>query len=119
MVKCKLQLDVFLQVRNGNSSRTQQEALVRGRLQQQHRHAREPAGLWGTKVRWKKHNKFVFKLQSAFSSFQTITVYECCLIIFLIIIYILALEMASPGNRHCANGIGTLSFPITHAVVAF
>jgi len=30
-------------------------------------------------------------------------------------IYILALEMASPGNRHCANCIGTLSFPITPA----
>ena len=27
-------------------------------------------------------------------------------------IYILALEMASPGNRHCANCIGTLSFPM-------
>ena len=27
-------------------------------------------------------------------------------------IYILALEMASPGNQHCANCIGTLSFPI-------
>jgi len=27
-------------------------------------------------------------------------------------IYILALEMASPGNRHCANCTGTLSFPI-------
>ena len=26
-------------------------------------------------------------------------------------IYILALEMASPGNQHCANCIGTLSFP--------
>jgi len=24
---------------------------------------------------------------------------------------ILALETASPGNRHCANGIGALSFP--------
>ena len=24
----------------------------------------------------------------------------------------LALEMASPGNQHCANCIGTLSFPI-------
>jgi len=22
------------------------------------------------------------------------------------------MEMASPGNRHCANGIGTVSFPI-------
>ena len=27
-------------------------------------------------------------------------------------IYILALEMASPGNQHCANCIGTLSFPM-------
>ena len=27
-------------------------------------------------------------------------------------IYILALEMASPWNRHCANRIGTLSFPM-------
>jgi len=27
-------------------------------------------------------------------------------------IYILALETASPGNRHCANCIGTLSFRI-------
>jgi len=26
-------------------------------------------------------------------------------------IYILALEMASPGNQHCANCIGTLSLP--------
>jgi len=26
-------------------------------------------------------------------------------------IYILALEMASPENLHCANCIGTLSFP--------
>jgi len=28
-------------------------------------------------------------------------------------IYILALEMAGPGNRHCANYIGTLSFSVT------
>jgi len=27
-------------------------------------------------------------------------------------IYILALEMASPENQHCASCIGTLSFPI-------
>jgi len=27
-------------------------------------------------------------------------------------IYILVLEMASPGNWHCASYIGTLSFPI-------
>jgi len=43
---------------------------------------------------------------------------ECCLIklfpyiLFEKYINILALEMASPGNRHCANCIGTLSFPI-------
>jgi len=29
----------------------------------------------------------------------------------------LALEMASPGNRHCANCIGTLSFPTGSASV--
>jgi len=27
-------------------------------------------------------------------------------------IHILALEMTSPRNRHCANWIGTLSFPV-------
>ena len=27
-------------------------------------------------------------------------------------VFILALEMASPGNQHCAKCIGTLSFPI-------
>ena len=27
---------------------------------------------------------------------------------------ILALEMASPGNQHCANCIGTLLFPIIY-----
>ena len=53
-----------------------------------------------------------------FGKFQTITVSECCLIKFLprILfekhIYILALEMASSGNQHWANCIGTLSFPI-------
>jgi len=31
-----------------------------------------------------------------------------------IYIYIIALEMASPGNQHCASCIGTLSFPIKH-----
>jgi len=30
-------------------------------------------------------------------------------------IYIIALEMASPGNQHCANCIGTLSFPAQNA----
>jgi len=58
--------------------------------------------------------KLVFKLQSAFWSFQTITVSECCLIklhlyiLFDKYIYILALKMASPENQHCANCIGTL-----------
>ena len=63
-------------------------------------------------------NLFV-KLQSAFWYFQTITVFVCCLIKLLLTVYfmwkcinILALEMASPGNRHCANCIGALSFPI-------
>ena len=32
-------------------------------------------------------------------------------------IYISALEMASPGNRHCANCIGTLSFPVKTAQI--
>jgi len=27
--------------------------------------------------------------------------------------YILALEMASPGNQHCASCIGTLSLPVS------
>jgi len=30
-------------------------------------------------------------------------------------ISILALEMASPGNRHCANCIGALLFPVPFA----
>jgi len=29
----------------------------------------------------------------------------------------LTLEMASPGNQHCANCIGTRSFPIAHDVL--
>jgi len=59
-----------------------------------------------------------FKLQSAFWQFQTVTVSECCSIKSLPYIssekyiYILALKMASPGNRHCANCIGTLSLPV-------
>jgi len=60
---------------------------------------------------------FFLKLQSALWQFQTITFSECCLIkllpyiLFEKYIHILALEMASSGNRHCANYIGTLSFP--------
>jgi len=34
-------------------------------------------------------------------------------------IYILALEMASPGNQHCANCIGALSFLIVTDVAPF
>jgi len=57
---------------------------------------------------------FFLKQQSASRYFQTITVSECCLIklfsyiLFEKSIYILALEMASPRNRHCANCIGAL-----------
>ena len=55
------------------------------------------------------------------SAFQTTAVSECCLIKFLPhilpekYIHILALESggtASPGNRHCANCFGTLSFRV-------
>jgi len=51
------------------------------------------------------------------------TVSEWCLIKLLLYIlfekyiYILALEMASPGNQHCANCIGTFSFLMTVLVV--
>ena len=50
-----------------------------------------------------------FKLQSAFCKFQTIAASECCLmkllpqVLFEKYIYILALEMASPGNQHSAS----------------
>jgi len=46
------------------------------------------------------------------------TVSECCLIkllpyiLFEKYICILALEMASPGDQHCADCIGTRSFPV-------
>ena len=49
------------------------------------------------------------------------TVSESCLIKLLPYVlfekyaYILALEMASPGNQHCVSCIGTLSFPIRSA----
>ena len=45
------------------------------------------------------------------------TVSECCLIkllpriLFEKYLNILALRMTWPGNRHCANCVGTLSFP--------
>jgi len=56
---------------------------------------------------------YFLKLQSAFVS-------KCCLIkllpyiLFEKYIYILALEMASPGNQQCTSCISTLSFPIPH-----
>jgi len=33
-------------------------------------------------------------------------------LLLLLLLYILALEMVSPGNQHCAYCIGTLEFPI-------
>ena len=60
----------------------------------------------------------LFLMQSAFLTFQTIIVSECHLIKSLPYFlsekyfYILASEMASPGNQHCASCIGTLLFPI-------
>ena len=60
-----------------------------------------------------------FKLQSAFWQSQTVTVFKCCLIklppyiSFEKHIYILVLEMARPGNQHCASCIGTLSYRVT------
>jgi len=59
---------------------------------------------------------FYLKLQSTLWQFQTITVSECSFIkllkyiLFEKYINILALEMGSPGSRHCASCIGTLSF---------
>ena len=58
---------------------------------------------------------FFLKQQSAF---WTVTVSECCLkkiasyILFEKCINILALEMPSRENHHCANCIGALSFPV-------
>ena len=52
------------------------------------------------------------------ANFKNITVSECCLIKSLPYIllekytYMLSFEVASPGNRHCASCIGTLSFTI-------
>jgi len=67
------------------------------------------------------NNKYLF-LKTATGifliSFQTVTVFECCLmkmlpyILFEKYIYSLVLEIASAGNQHCANCIGTLSFGI-------
>jgi len=56
-------------------------------------------------------------INNTMSSNFPLTVPECCLIkllpyiLFKNIFILLLLEMASPGNQHCANCIGTLSFP--------
>jgi len=58
-------------------------------------------------------------MQSAFWQFQTVTESECCLtkllsyILFEKYIYISAVEMTGPENQHCANCIGTFTFPVT------
>ena len=48
-------------------------------------------------------------LQSAFPACVCLLRTEVCRKLY---IYILALETASPGNQHCANCIGAISFPI-------
>jgi len=53
------------------------------------------------------HNSF----QVLFDKVASVISFEKC-------IYILALEMDSPGNQQCANCIGTLSFPILYAPTA-
>jgi len=61
---------------------------------------------------------FFLEVQSAFWLFKAITVSERCLIkllpyiLFEKHINISAVKMTSPGNRHCASCIGTLSFNI-------
>jgi len=65
-------------------------------------------------------NKFVFFFITAISifailnrrSFRVLFKKSLPYILFGKYIHILALEMASQGNQHCANCIGTLSFPI-------
>ena len=65
------------------------------------------------------NNFFFLKLQSALWNFQP----ECCLIkllpciLFEKYVNILALELASPGNRHCANCIGFLSLSVGYSTV--
>ena len=73
----------------------------------------------------KLQSQFILKLQSAFlvisnhNSFRAL--FDKIASVYLVEnrdIYILALEMASPGNQHCVNCIGTLSFPISRTVYA-
>jgi len=51
-------------------------------------------------------------LISNYNSFRVCLVKLLPYILFEKYIYILAIQMASPGKQHCANYIGTLSFPI-------
>jgi len=64
-------------------------------------------------------NKFIFKIAisilviSNHNSFRVLLFDKIVSVYFIseICFFILALEMASPWNQHCANCIGTLSFP--------
>ena len=66
----------------------------------------------------KRHNTFIFKTAISISvisnrnSFRVLFDRIASVHLFEKYIYILAQEMASPGNQHCVNCIGTLSFPI-------
>jgi len=67
----------------------------------------------------KWHSKIIFKTAISISVISNRNSFRLLLdkiaflyFIFENCIYILALEMVSPGNQHCANCIGTLSFPI-------
>jgi len=70
----------------------------------------------------KWHNRFIFKtaisilLISSYKSFRLLFEKSIWYILLQKYIYILALEMSSAGNRHCANCIGTLSFPMYNVV---
>ena len=64
------------------------------------------------------HDKFIFKTAVSIVVISNYNSFKCCLIkllpyiLFEKYIHILAKEMASPGNQHSADCIGTLSFPI-------
>ena len=66
----------------------------------------------------KRHNKFIFKTAigslviSNHNGSRVLFDKTASEYLFEKYIYILALEMASPVNQHCASCIGTLSFPI-------
>jgi len=68
-----------------------------------------------------KDKKFFIKLQSLLisnhNSFRVLFDKLLPYILFEKYIYIIALEIAIPENQHCANCIGTLSFPIYEAFV--